>query len=159
MLAGAPAVDEAETTRPSEPAGDGPVVLDFARPLIGIDGSTRYAVRPLGAEWEPFSSLVSLDEEALAFLVVPPVALFDDYVIEIPEEDCRLLELEDATDVVTLLIVRRRGVPVPVVNLVAPIVVNRRTRAAAQVVLQESGYGLMVPVDAGTARPKLRPAS
>lgn len=158
MLAGAPAIDESESQK-SAASGGGSLVLTFARPLIGLEKSTRYAVVPLGAEWEPYTSLVSLDEPSLAFLVVPPAALFEDYVIEIPEEDCAQLELEDAADVVTLLIVRRRGVPTPVVNLVAPIVVNRRTRVAAQVVLQESGYGLMVPVDAGTARPELRPAS
>jgi flagellar assembly factor FliW len=158
MLAGALTVDETGTAGTAASA-DGDVVLTFARPLIGLERSTRYAIRPLGAEWEPYSSLVSLDEPSLAFLVVPPAALFEDYVIEIPEEDCAQLELSDAADVVVLLIVRRRGVPTPVVNLVAPIVINRRTRAAAQVVLQESGYGLMVPVDAGTARPKLPSAS
>jgi flagellar assembly factor FliW len=158
MLAGALTIDE--TGRPGEPgAGADAVVLTFARPLIGLEQSTRYAIRPLGADWEPYTSLVSLDEPSLAFLVVPPAALFEDYVIEIPEEDCAQLELEDAADVVVLLIVRRRGLPTPVVNLVAPIVVNRRTRMAAQVVLQESGYGLMVPVDAGTARPQLPSAS
>lgn len=151
-------MDEAGRTPTAGPDGDS-VVLTFARPLIGLDRSTRYAIRPLGPDWEPYTSLVSLDEPSLAFLVVPPAALFDDYVIEVPEEDCAQLELTDAADVVVLLIVRRRGVPTPVVNLVAPIVVNRRTRMAAQVILQDSGYGLMVPVDAGTARPQLPNAS
>lgn len=158
MLAGAPAIDEARPAGDAVAAGDA-VVLTFARPLLGLEGSTRYAVNPLGPDWEPYTSLVSLDEPALAFLVVPPGVLFEDYVIEIPEEDCTQLELEDANDVLVLVIVRRRGVPTPVVNLVAPIVVNRRTRMAAQVVLQESGYGLTVPVDAGTARPELPTAS
>lgn len=151
MLAGAPAIEQADAGNPA--ASGVAVALTFVRPLIGLERSTRYAVRPLGAEWEPYTTLVSLDEPALAFLVVPPGALFDDYVIEIPEEDCDQLGLEDATDVVTLVIVRRRDVPTPVVNLMAPIVVNWRTGMAAQVVLQESGYGLTVPVDAGTARP------
>ena len=158
MLAGAPAIDETGTTGATEPDADA-IVLTFARPLIGLERSTRYAVRPLGSDWEPYTSLVSLDEPTLAFLVVPPGVLFDDYVIEVPEEDCIQLGLEEAADVLVLVIVRRRGVPTPVVNLVAPIVVNRRTRMAAQVVLQESGYGLMVPVDAGTARPMLPAAS
>lgn len=158
MLAGAPAIDEAGPAGDAGAAG-GAVVLTFARPLLGLEGSTRYAVNSLGPEWEPYTSLVSLDEPALAFLVVPPGVLFEDYVIEIPEEDCTQLELEDAGDVLVLVIVRRRGLPTPVVNLVAPIVVNRRTRMAAQVVLQESGYGLTVPVDAGTARPELLTAS
>ena len=35
-----------------------------------------------------------------------------------------------------------------------PIVVNRRTGRATQVVLQDGGYDAAVPVDAGTARPQ-----
>lgn len=152
MLAGAQTIDDAASTGPA--ASQDTLVLTFARPMIGLERTTRYAVHPLGAQWEPYVALVSLDEPSLALLVVPPAALFDDYVIEIPEDDCVQLELTDAADAVVLIIVRRRDVPTPVVNLVAPIVVNRRTRMAAQVVLQDSGYGLMVPVDAGTARPR-----
>jgi len=131
----------------------GEIAVTFVRPLIGIDRSTRYVIRPLGASWDPYVALVSLDEPALAFMIVPPAALFDDYVVEIPEDDVAQLALEDGDDAVVFLIVRRHGVPTPVVNLVAPVVVNRRTLVAAQVVLQDSGYGLMVPVDAGSARP------
>lgn len=140
-----------------ELARAGEIEIAFARPLIGLERSTRYVVRPLGPSFEPYAALVSRDERGLAFMVVPPAALFDDYVIEIPEDDAALLELKEPDDAVVLVIVRRRGVPTPVVNLLAPVVVNRRTRVAAQVVLQESGYGVMVPVDAGTARPG-RPA-
>lgn len=160
MLADAPVIDEAGADAPAAPGADAPAaVLTFARPLIGLERSTRYAVCPLGAEWQPFTSLVSLDEPSLAFLVVPPAALFSDYVITVPEEDCDQLGLAEEADALVLLIVRRQDVPTPVVNLVAPIVVNRRTRVAAQVLLQESGYGLMVPVDAGTARPAAMPAA
>jgi flagellar assembly factor FliW len=149
MLSETHTVDSAQTVL----GGSDEIVVEFVRPIIGFEGSTRYAVRPLGAELEPYSSLVSLDEPDLGFVVVPPAALFEDYVIEVPEGDAAQLELGDASDVVVLVIVRRRGVPSPVVNLMAPIVINRTTRAAAQVVLQDSDYGLMVPADAGTARP------
>ena len=129
------------------------IAVTFARPLIGLPRSTHYVVRALGPSWEPYAALVSLDEPGLVFMIVPPAALFDDYVIEIPEDDAAELGLEAGDDAVVFVIVRRHNVPVPVVNLVAPVVVNRRTLIAAQVVLQDSGYGLMVPVDAGTARP------
>lgn len=151
MLAGAAAVDVSAGSVAHQ--GVGERLLEFVRPIIGFAGATRYALRPLGEQLEPFGSLVSLDREDLSFVVAPPAMLFDDYVIEVPEGDCRDLGLAEPSDTGVLVIVRSRGVPVPVVNLMAPIVVNRRTGAAAQVVLEDSGYGLMVPVDAGTARP------
>lgn len=133
--------------------GDDELELRFVRPLIGFERSARFALRSLGAQYEPYAALVSLDEPDLRFVVVPPGVVFPDYVIEIPDSDRQLLALSDASDVVVLAIVRRQGVPTPVVNLMGPIVINRRTRDAAQVVLQESDYGVMVPVDLGTARP------
>lgn len=151
MLAEAPSFDAPEQVVAA--AGTEGVVLRFVRPLLGLDHSVNFALRSLGAQYEPYASLVSLDEPDLRLVVVPPGAIFNDYVIEIPDSDRRLLELDDASDVAVLAIVRRHGVPTPMANLMGPLVVNRRTRTAAQVVLQDSDYGVMVPVDGGTARP------
>ncbi|MGH9088508.1 MAG: flagellar assembly protein FliW [Acidimicrobiales bacterium] len=151
MLAEAPSF---EATEVASAAGPGEVVLHFARPLIGFEQSARYGLRSLGAQYEPYAALVSLDEPDVRFVVVPPGAVFSDYVIEIPSADRRLLGLEHADDVAVLAIVRRHGVPSPMANLMGPLVINRRTQVAAQVVLQDSDYGVMVPVDAGTARPR-----
>lgn len=147
---------------PSGAGGEAPdsqepreIALTFVRPLIGLERSARYVIRSLGWTSDPYVALVSLDEPGLAFMIVPPAALFSDYIIEIPDDDVALLGLEADDDAVVFVIVRRHGVPTPVVNLVAPVIINRRTLAAAQVVLQDSGYGLMVAVDAGTARPEL----
>lgn len=152
MLAEAPSV-EVQHAEAAATASEEELQLHFVRPLIGLERSTRFVLRPLGPQYEPYASLVSLDEPDLRFVVVPPGVIFRDYVIEIPESDRQLLDLRDAGEVAVLAIVRRHGVPAPVVNLMGPIVVNRRTQAAAQVVLQESDYGVMVPVVAGTARP------
>ncbi|MGH9082840.1 MAG: flagellar assembly protein FliW [Acidimicrobiales bacterium] len=154
MLAEAPSVGTADTPAGVVPEAPGELVLRFVRPLIGLERSLHYALRPLGTQYEPYASLVSMDEPDLRLVVVPPGVIFRDYVIEIPDSDRRLLDLKDAADVAVLGIVRRHGVPTPVVNLMGPIVVNRTTQLAAQVVLQESDYGVMVPVDAGIARPR-----
>jgi flagellar assembly factor FliW len=128
-------------------------VLEFVRPIIGWEESTRFALRSLGAEYAPYLTMTSLDQAGLQFVVVPPGRLFADYVIEVPAADRQLLGLDDRADALVLAIVRRRSVATPVVNLMGPIVVNRRTGHATQVVLQDAAYGAAVPVDAGTARP------
>lgn len=156
MLTHAPSLQSADPAGSADTADAGSAVdgleLCFVRPLIGFEHSTRFALRSLGAQYEPYASLVSLDEPDVRFVVVPPGVLFRDYVIEIPESDQQLLALADASEVAVLAIVRRQGVPTPVVNLMGPIVVNRRTREAAQVVLQDSDFGVTVPVDSGSAR-------
>ena len=127
-------------------------VLTFVRPIIGFGGSARYRLCGLGETYAPFAALSSVDEEGLAFVVVAPGALFDDYVIEIPEAEAALLELVSPEDVEVLTLVTRRLGASPVANLMGPVVVNRQTLQACQVVLQNAPYGVAVPVDAGSAR-------
>lgn len=126
--------------------------LVFDRPLIGFPGSHVYRLRGLGEGYAPFAALASADEEGLSFIVVPPGLLFDDYVVEIPEPDVAALGLERAEDVEILALVTRRAGAAPTVNLMGPIVVNSSTGHAAQLVLADGGYGVAVPVDAGSAR-------
>jgi flagellar assembly factor FliW len=128
-------------------------VLEFVRPIIGWEESTRFALRSLGVDYAPYLTMTSLDQAGLQFVVVPPGRLFADYVVEVPAADRQLLGLDDRADALVLAIVRRRNVTTPVVNLMGPIVVNRRTGHATQVVLQDAVYDAAVPVDAGTARP------
>lgn len=129
------------------------LALQFVKTIIGFPRSRSYELRAIGPQYEPYGQLISLDEPNLSFVVVPPGAIFADYVIEIPDVDCELLGLADGRDAAVLAIVRRKNVPVPVVNLMAPIIVNRRLGLAGQVILEDLGYGLMVPVDASSARP------
>jgi flagellar assembly factor FliW len=126
----------------------------LVQPMIGFERSLRYVIRPLGSDYGAYALMSSVEEPALSFVVVPPGALYPDYRFEIPETDVTLLGLNDATEVETWVLVTRTGVPVPTSNLLGPLVINRRTRIAAQIVLQESGYGVAVPVNAGTARPQ-----
>jgi flagellar assembly factor FliW len=126
--------------------------LTFERPIIGFNASRRFSLVPLGDEFGAFSSLASLDEEGLSFIVVPPGALFSDYVIEIPDADVALLALTSAADVEVLALVTRHQGGAPSVNLMGPIVVNRRTNVASQVVLQDGLYAVAVPVGAPSAR-------
>ncbi len=150
---GVDATGETSGGTPAPPPAPGDRLLEFVRPVIGWEESTRYALRSLGEQYRPYVALVSLDQPGLQFVVVPPGALFDDYVIEIPDADRALLDLGSSRDALVLVIVRRQGVPVPVVNLMGPIVVHRGTARAAQVILDGAGYGAAVPIDAGTARP------
>lgn len=127
--------------------------IELVRPMIGWPESTRFVLRPLGTDFEPYAALSSLDQPGLDFVVVPPGVLFEDYVIEIPSDDVETLGIAGPDETAVLVLVTPRGAPVPTVNLLGPLVVNRSTMRGLQVVLDSAGYGSAVPVDAGTARP------
>jgi flagellar assembly factor FliW len=117
-------------------------VIRMISPIFGFARSKRYVVLPSEDEDSPFGWLQSLDEPGLAFIVINPFQFFPAYDIELPTPDQRELELESADECVILAIVtipaeNPRGLTA---NLVAPLVINSRTRSARQVVLYESGY-------------------
>ena len=84
-------------------------------------------------------ALRSLEDEHVRFLVVPPLPFFPSYEPEIDDEAADQLGLTAAQDALLLLIVTPGQRPQDATaNLLAPIVVNARTAAAAQVVLREA---------------------
>lgn len=77
-----------------------------------------------------------LDIPDMGFVVVAPSPYFPDYSPVIDGETARRLELADAQDALVLLLVNLGGEQeAPGANLLAPVVVNRRTKKAMQVVL------------------------
>jgi len=127
-----------------------PVVLTFATGLPGFPDAHRFALEPIDPRLEPFCRMRSLDQPGLSFTVLPPGALFPRYQVVVDEESVERLGLADADDAVVLAIVTLAVPPEPPkVNLLGPIVVNRNTWAAAQVVQHGSTYGVAVPLGAG----------
>jgi len=122
-------------------------VLTFDNGLPGFAQAHKFVVVPMEEELRPFCRMMSMDQEGLQFVVVPPYPLFSDYQIEIDEDTVDRLDLKDASDVVALLIVDPKRPPeTPTVNLLAPVIFNKRTFAAAQVVLHGSTYSASTPL-------------
>jgi flagellar assembly factor FliW len=128
--------------------------LDLARLLpfgVGFAPGTRLNLEQPEERYFPFLKLSLIDPVGPTFWAVEPWRLFDDYVIEIPEADVELLQLRDAREVAVLVLISLRG-EAPTANVFAPIVINRRTRRAAQVILEDSGYSCAAAIDARTSR-------
>ena len=116
-------------------------VIEFESGIPGFSEAKKFVVVPMEQGLRPFCRMISLDQQGLQFLVVPPPFFFPDYEIEIDEETVERLGFEDASEVVVLLIVDAKLPPEnPTVNLLAPIVFNKRTMAAAQIVLHGTDF-------------------
>jgi flagellar assembly factor FliW len=142
--------DEAVGVDDTVPGGLGTdTVVEFAAGLPGFPDARRFKLEPLGDELRPFARLRSLGEPAISFTVVPPGLLFGDYSVEIDDDHQTALGIESADDVVTLVLITVPRPPQPpTANLLGPIVVNRRTGAAAQVVQHRSDYRVAEPLPA-----------
>jgi flagellar assembly factor FliW len=123
------------------------VVLEFATGLPGFPDDHRFVLEDLGPALEPFCRMRSIEHPDICFTVVPPGILVSDYSVEIDIESVERLGLASAEDALILAIVTLAMPPEPPkMNLLGPIVVNRHTRAAAQVVQHGSSYGVAVPL-------------
>ena len=128
-------------------------ILHFPQGLVGFPDLHRYVVldhRP----GSPFKWLLSVDDPDLAFAVAHPGELVADYRPPL-ELAARLLETEP-TEVALFVLVTIPSDPTRMtVNLMAPVVVDLRTRRARQIVLDDP----RCPPDHLVVRRRLAPRS
>jgi flagellar assembly factor FliW len=75
-----------------------------------------------------------VEEPKLAFLVMSPFVAVPNYQPEISEEDAGSLGLQNQEEPLIFNIVTVRGAQQATINLKGPIVLNRRTLVAKQVI-------------------------
>ncbi len=122
---------------------DSPAPAEAAPQLIRIPGGLVGFPEHQGFELYysedqlPFRWLKLVGPEPIDFVVIEPIGLFPDYELELFDEDAAFLEIADATDalVLNIVTVSRAQPPTATVNLVGPVIINRRTGLAKQVVL------------------------
>ena len=84
-----------------------------------------------------------MDNADVGFVVVPPWVFYPDYEFDLDDATAEHLGLEVADDAIVLAVVTLRDRPdEATLNLLGPIVVNRHTHDAAQVVLPTTSYSV-----------------
>lgn len=122
------ATNECEQVRPEQE-----IAVELPLGLLGFESIKKYALLSHPDE-APFQWLQMLEEPHHSFLVVPPSAVVPDYRPELSDEDVRFLGLEQPDDALVVNIVTLRNRGRSTVNLKGPIVLNRRTLVAKQII-------------------------
>jgi flagellar assembly factor FliW len=126
--------------------------IRFVRPVPGFPGLTRFVLVRLGDETDDDDTAVlyelrSVERPEVCFMVAVPAAFFPDYDVELDAHACDDLGLSDAGDALVLVVLTIGSDPsATTANLLAPVVVNARTRAAAQVILSGSDWSVRAAV-------------
>jgi flagellar assembly factor FliW len=120
--------------------------LTFVTPLPGLEPFTTYTL--IGQIDEPVYWLQCADEPSITLPLIE-AGVVPDYSFQLSTADELALGLADADDALAFVIltVPRAGGRITA-NLLAPIVVNRRTLAAKQVILDGSRYSVRHPLGA-----------
>ena len=121
--------------------------ITFPAGLPGFPYAHRFVVGPWGPAGSPFLLLSSVEGADVGFVVVPPWVFYPEYDFELDSATAERLTLAGAEDAVVFAVVTLRERPEDsTLNLLGPIVVNRFTHEAAQVVLPSAGYSVRAPL-------------
>lgn len=120
-------------------------LVTFPDGLIGLPGRLYALISP--GKDSPFLWLQSADEPALALPVTTPWLFFPSYEVRVPDDDQRRLEIERPEDATIMCVVRAaESLEDFTANLVGPIVINRGTRNARQIINDAGGYSVRQPL-------------
>jgi flagellar assembly factor FliW len=136
------------TTRFGTVEFDRDKVIDFVEDIPGFPEAKRFIFIP-HADDSPLNWLQCIDAPELAFAVLDPWLLFDDYKPALSGFDLESLDLGDNLDE-DLIILSVLTIPsdpqMMTVNLKAPIVINAKLNKAKQVVLSNDEYLIKQPI-------------
>ncbi|GID25104.1 flagellar assembly protein FliW [Paractinoplanes brasiliensis] len=112
--------------------------ITMAVPMPGFPAHREFVLVRLNEDGLLYA-LTSTEDPDLRFLVAPPEPFFPDYAPEIESEVFAALNTKDP-DRLLLLTVITAGANETTANLMAPIVVDRDSMRAIQVVLSGTGF-------------------
>lgn len=115
-------------------------IIIFPEGPLGFPECTRFALID-EEKAVPFRMLQSLDNPALAFVVVDPLMIRPEYHFNITKDDLKLLNAEEVDGLqVYAIITMSKDIQDVTVNLQGPLVINTKKNIGHQFVLVDSDY-------------------
>jgi flagellar assembly factor FliW len=153
-----PATTTIETARFGEVTFAETDVFEFPWGLPGFADQRRFLALSL-AEQPNFVWLQSVDDPKLALPAADPWQIFPDYEPRMPAYATEALQLNSAEDFTILcVIVVTKEAEEMTMNLMAPVVINLKTRRGRQVMLENSSYSVRTPVPRKPLQDTAQPA-
>ena len=114
--------------------------VNFDQGLFGFEDKTDYVI--IGKQEEqPFEWLQSLHDPELAFVIIQPHFIRENYQLSVLPDDLQDVGADDTQDVITYVIVTIPEDPDQMtVNLKGPLIVNQQTFQGKQVINQVDEY-------------------
>jgi len=124
------------------------VVYTFPRGVPGFENIREFELLT-PEEPSPFAYLRAVGESGVCFLVADPFAFFPDYEFELGDDAKAELDLAEGREgdvQVWAIVTVPENVRETTVNLLAPVVLNTRSRLGKQVILHDSRYAVKCPL-------------
>ena len=118
--------------------------LTFLAPPPGLAPHVDFALAPVDGA-DGLFAMRAVDDAELRLYLVDPSSVLSDYAPILSDEQADSLALTTADDALILVVAHPAADGVSV-NLLAPVIVNRVTGAASQVILEDQDYPLRAPL-------------
>ncbi|RYG74393.1 flagellar assembly protein FliW [Lentibacillus lipolyticus] len=114
--------------------------IQFPDGLPGFPDEKQFVLLNL-SEKSIYQVLQSVENPAIAFVVVNPYDIYQDYVIDLDDNLIDTLQITDKRDVVVMSIVTLKDpFESSTINLKAPIIIHSRTSQGKQYILHTDEY-------------------
>lgn len=121
-------------------------VIEFPWGLPGFGHLRQFVVLQVNGQ-DGFIWLQSLDDLNMALPLADPWSIFADYDPHLPQYAKVALSLENPEDFIILnVVVVTKNAEEMTMNLLAPLVINLKTRIGRQVMLENSDYSVREPL-------------
>lgn len=120
--------------------------LNILSGILGFEAFTKFSLSAYDAQ-TPFYWLTSDEDANLAFIVMEPKYVLEDYEFEIAEDFAKSLGISSPEDAFILVLLSVPDDPSEMtVNLLGPLVFNKDTNTGKQIVLELSNYPIQYPL-------------
>ncbi|MBF0558726.1 MAG: flagellar assembly protein FliW [Nitrospirae bacterium] len=137
------------TTRFGEIEIEDNKIITFPLGIPGFGDLKRYVLIDYK---DPVQWLHAVDDPAVAFIVVSPFIMFQDYSVDIKDDAETFLDIKSAHDTVVLVILTVMD-NIITANLKAPLVMNSSNFTAVQILLDDERYEFKTPLPGYNPQP------
>lgn len=121
-------------------------VIHFKSGLPGFETEKKFVLLDI-SEQVVFQILQSIQTKDLAFFVVNPYLLYEQYSIKLNEHVIESLEIKEEKDVVVLSVMTlKEPFTESTVNLKAPLIINMANNQGKQYILNDDTYSMRAAI-------------
>lgn len=116
-------------------------IFEMPAGMIGFPSLRTYALVPFPDQEAPFYWWQSLESASLCFILLDPSLVYPDYQVRVPSGELDETGLTDASTGAVFVVATVPENPADMtVNLMGPLVLNRASRKAKQIILTDPRY-------------------
>ena len=115
-------------------------IIKFPNGIYGFEDTKEYVILKMEKD-SPFIWMQSITDDDLAFVLIDPRIFTNDYILDVSEEDLKIIEMDDEKDIADYAIVT---IPDTVedmtANLQGPILINVKKQLGVQGISLRNDY-------------------